>query len=290
MSPIVPPYVTPEALTAFITSAMREDVGSGDVTTLATISAEEESSVQLLVKDSGLIAGIELARRIYQQVDAAVQISVRCPDGSEVRPGDVVFVARGSARTLLTTERVILNCLQRMSGIATYTHRLSKLLAGTRARLMDTRKTTPNFRLAEKWAVHIGGGLNHRFGLFDRIMIKDNHADISGGVEVALARAREFQERSHTRLEIEVEARSIDEVRKILKAGGADIILLDNMMPEVLRQAVAVVGGTCRTEASGGITERNLREVALTGVDYISMGALTHSVKSLDLSLKVLRP
>jgi len=266
---------------------MREDLGSGDVTSLATIPVNEKSAVKLLVKDSGLIAGVEMARRIYEQVDPAVRMTVSFPDGSEVRPGDIVFVAEGSARTLLATERLILNCMQRMSGIATVTQRLGKLLSGTRARVMDTRKTTPNFRLAEKWAVQIGGGLNHRFGLFDRIMIKDNHADIAGGVSAALARAKEYRAQSGTWLEIEVEVRSLDEVKQVLKTGGADIILLDNMTPEALRLAVDLVGGACRTEASGGITERNLREVALTGVDYISMGALTHSVKSLDLSLKV---
>lgn len=268
---------------------MREDVGSGDVTSLATVPENETSKVNLLVKGTGLIAGVELARRIYEQVDPAVRIVINKPDGSEVAPGDIVFVAEGSARTLLATERLILNCMQRMSGIATFTRRLTKQLSGTGARLMDTRKTTPNFRLPEKWAVYIGGGQNHRFGLFDRIMIKDNHADIAGGVGIALSRAKDYRARSGTRLEIEVEARSLDEVRQILQTGGADIILLDNMSADTLRQAVGLVGGTCRTEASGGITEENLREIAMSGVDYISMGALTHSVKSMDLSLKVTR-
>lgn len=285
----LPPYVTPEALAGLITSAMHEDIGSGDVTSLATVPESETSKVNLLVKDRGLIAGVELAHRIYEQVDPAVRITINKPDGSEVAPGDIVFVAEGSARTLLATERLVLNCMQRMSGIATFTRHLTKQLSGTRARLLDTRKTTPNFRLAEKWAVHIGGGYNHRFGLFDRILIKDNHADIAGGVGVALSRAKDYRTRSGARLEIEVEARSLDEVRQILKTGGADIILLDNMNADTLRQAVELVGGTCRTEASGGITEGNLREVALSGVDYISMGALTHSVKSMDLSLKVVR-
>jgi nicotinate-nucleotide pyrophosphorylase (carboxylating) len=266
---------------------MREDIGSGDVTSQATVPENERSKVKLLVKEAGLIAGVEFARRIYAQVDPAVRMTIHFPDGSEVRPGDIVFVAEGSARTLLATERLILNCMQRMSGIATATHRLVKSLAGTRAHLMDTRKTTPNFRLPEKWAVHIGGGHNHRFGLFDRIMIKDNHSDIAGGVVGALTSAKKYLAQSGNKLEIEVEARSVDEVQQILKTGGADIILLDNMSPEDLRRAVDLVGGVCRTEASGGITEMNLREVALTGVDYISMGALTHSVKSMDLSLKV---
>lgn len=284
----LPSYITPEALSAFIVSAMREDIGAGDVTSMATIPETEKAAVKLLVKDSGLIAGVDLARRIYEQVDSAVRLTVRCPDGNRVAPGDIVFQAEGSARTLLATERLVLNCMQRMSGIATYTHRLTQLLSGTRARLLDTRKTTPNFRLAEKWAVHIGGGLNHRFGLFDRIMIKDNHADIAGGVSVALDRAKEYVKKTGASLKIEVEARSLEEVRQIIKTGGADIILLDNMNTETLRKAVDLIGGACATEASGGITEKNLRDVALTGVDFISMGALTHSVKSLDLSLKVM--
>ncbi|MBL7849643.1 MAG: carboxylating nicotinate-nucleotide diphosphorylase [Cyclobacteriaceae bacterium] len=284
----LPSYITPEALSAFIVSAMREDIGAGDVTSMATIPETEKAAVKLLVKDSGLIAGVDLARRIYEQVDSAVRLTVRCPDGNRVAPGDIVFQAEGSARTLLATERLVLNCMQRMSGIATYTHRLTQLLSGTRARLLDTRKTTPNFRLAEKWAVHIGGGLNHRFGLFDRIMIKDNHADIAGGVSVALDRAKEYVKKTGASLKIEVEARSLEEVRQIIKTGGADIILLDNMNTETLRKAVDLIGGACATEASGGITEENLRDVALTGVDFISMGALTHSVKSLDLSLKVM--
>lgn len=285
----LPPYVTPEAVAAFITSAMREDIGSGDVTTLATIPAEAITSVKLLVKDSGRLAGVEMARRIFAHVDPAIQLKIMLPDGTGVRPGDVAFVAHGSARTLLSTERLILNCMQRMSGIATHTYRLTQLIAGTRARLMDTRKTTPNFRLAEKWAVHIGGGLNHRFGLFDRIMIKDNHTDIAGGVHTALERAKKFRADSVAQLDIEVEARSLEEVSQILATGGADIILLDNMSTDLLRQAVRQIHGACRVEASGGITELNLREVAETGVDYISMGALTHSVRSLDLSLKVTR-
>lgn len=266
---------------------MREDIGPGDVTSLATIPPDATTTVKLLVKDSGIIAGVHLAQLIFVHVDPTVQVQVSISDGQVVQPGDVVFVATGPARTLLSTERLILNCMQRMSGIATYTRRLTSLLSGTPTRLLDTRKTTPNFRLAEKWAVHIGGGVNHRFGLFDRIMIKDNHSDIAGGAGIALARAKDYRTSTGTSVEIEVEARSLQEVREILATGGADIILLDNMPTDLLRQAIALIDGACRTEASGGITERNLREVAETGVDYISMGALTHSVRSLDLSLKV---
>jgi nicotinate-nucleotide pyrophosphorylase (carboxylating) len=200
-----------------------------------------------------------------------------------------VFTAHGRARSLLATERLILNSMQRMSGIATTTRRLSEILKGTKARLMDTRKTTPNFRLMEKWAVQIGGGLNHRLGLYDKIMIKDNHVALAGGVGVALREAMRFKSMTNKSLEIEIEARSLEEVEEALRTGGADIILLDNMKVSTLKRAVDLIGGRCRTEASGGITESNLREIAETGVDYISMGALTHSVRSLDLSLKVFK-
>jgi nicotinate-nucleotide pyrophosphorylase (carboxylating) len=233
------------------------------------------------------VAGVELASRIYRHHDKGVTFEEKVHDGSPIHPGDVVFMARGDARSLLATERLILNSMQRMSGIATTTRRLSDKLKGTRARLMDTRKTTPNFRLMEKWAVQIGGGLNHRLGLFDKIMIKDNHVDLAGGVAAALRKAISYRSTTNKSLEIEVETRNLEEVEEALLAGGADIILLDNMTISTLKRAVELIGGRSRTEASGGITESNLREIAETGVDYISMGALTHSVRSLDLSLKV---
>ncbi len=285
----LPSYVTPEALSRCIAVSLQEDLGEGDHTSLATIPEGAQARMRLLVKDEGIVAGVELARQILQYVDPSVRLDVLIHDGNPVRPGDVVFTVEGSARTLLTTERLILNGMQRMSGIATRTRALCRLLEGTKAKLMDTRKTTPGFRMMEKWAVLLGGGLNHRFGLFDKIMIKDNHADIAGGVAKALALAKAYVARTGKQLEIEVETRSLEEVRNVLREGGATTILLDNMPASMLKEAVQHINGACQTEASGGITGENLREVALTGVDYISMGALTHSVRSLDLSLKVVR-
>lgn len=287
--PLSLPYLTDQALSKFISSALAEDLGEGDHTTLATVPDGSVTRVQLLVKDTGILAGVELARRIYEQVDPSVKLGVRMHDGEPVHPGDIVFIAEGSSRTLLSTERLILNCMQRMSGIATHTRRLCELLEGTHAKLMDTRKTTPNFRLAEKWAVSIGGGINHRFGLYDKIMIKDNHIDVAGGIGPAVRKVKEYLQNTGRKLEVEVETRSLQEVDEALAAGGVDIIMLDNMSVELMRAAVGRIGGACRTEASGGINESNLREVALTGVDYVSIGALTHTIRSLDLSLKVIR-
>lgn len=290
MSPAeLPSYVTPEAVSAFISRALAEDIGDGDHTSLATIPPDAKGHVRLLVKDDGIVAGVQLASWIYRQVDPAIQFEALIADGSPIHPGDFVYTAKGNARVLLSTERLILNSMQRMSGIATTTRRLADLIAGTKARLMDTRKTTPGFRMLEKWAVQIGGGLNHRFGLFDKLMIKDNHVDLAGGVESAIRKAREYLLKTGKKLEIEIEVRNLGEVASALRAGGADVILLDNMSPAMLKQAVDMIQGACRTEASGGISETSLRSIAETGVDYISMGALTHSVRSLDLSLKVIR-
>lgn len=285
---VQPPYLTPEAIAKTIASALAEDIGEGDHTTLATVPVDARASVQLLVKDNGIIAGVTLANILYKQVDSSIHFEELVSDGSTVAPGDVIFVAEGSARTLLSTERVVLNCMQRMSGIATQTNRLCGFLNGTKAKLMDTRKTTPNFRLLEKWAVVIGGGSNHRFGLYDKIMIKDNHVDVAGGIRPAIERVRAYLQKSGRKLEIEIETRSLKEVGEVLAEGGVDIIMLDNMSIEDMTRAVHLINGVCRSEASGGITESNLRSVAKTGVDYISIGALTHSVKSLDISLKVI--
>lgn len=283
-----PPYLTAEAIRFFIQSALAEDIGEGDHSTLATVPADTVTQARLLVKDTGILAGVSLAQQIYDYVDPTLQVDYLLHDGSEIQPGDIAFVARGRAHTLLSTERLILNCMQRMSGVASYTHRLCKLLEGTKAKLMDTRKTTPNFRLMEKWAVGIGGGTNHRFALYDRIMIKDNHVDIAGGIRAAIESAQRYLQNSGRKLEIEVETRTMAEVDEVLHVGGVDVIMLDNMGIADMRQAVKKIGNQYKTEASGGITEKNLQEVAACGVDFISMGALTHTVRSLDLSLKVL--
>ena len=283
-----PSYLTAEAISSFIIAALAEDIGQGDHTTEATVPENCNTQAHLIVKDSGILAGVSLARQIYAHVDPAVRIEILIADGGKIKPGDIVFVSEGSARTLLSTERLILNCMQRMSGVATYTRRLCQILEGTKAKLMDTRKTTPNFRLLEKWAVSIGGGVNHRFGLYDKIMIKDNHVDLAGGIRPAIERVHHYLHEIKRKLEIEVETRSLREVEEALSAGGIDTIMLDNMGIPEMTLAVKKINGACKTEASGGITEKNLRAVAECGVDFISMGALTHTVRSLDLSLKVI--
>ncbi|MGI4834269.1 MAG: carboxylating nicotinate-nucleotide diphosphorylase [Janthinobacterium lividum] len=280
------PYLTTEALAAFIRTALAEDVGDGDHSTLASIPAEARNRARLLVKDEGVLAGVALARLILQEVDKELEMTELLPDGSRVRHGDVAFTVAGPARSILTAERLLLNCMQRMSGIATYTAQLTALLAGTKARLLDTRKTTPGFRLCEKWAVLIGGGVNHRYGLFDMIMLKDNHVDYAGGITAAVQATHAYLVRTGRQLAIEVETRTLGEVQEALAVGSIDRILLDNMSPAQLREAVALVAGRVPTEASGGITEATLPEIAITGVDFISVGALTHSAPILDLSLK----
>ena len=280
------PYLTSDALQTFIRTALAEDVGDGDHSALAAIPADARNRAHLLVKGEGLLAGVALAPLIMQEVDPQLTIDVKLTDGTPVRYGDIAFTVEGPARSILTAERLILNCMQRMSGIATYTAHLTSLLAGTKARLLDTRKTTPNFRLCEKWAVLIGGGVNHRYGLFDMIILKDNHVDYAGGIAQAIQATRQYLAQTGRQLPIEVETRTLAEVRQVLDAGGADRIMLDNMTTTQLREAVALVGGRIPLEASGGITESTIGEIARTGVDFISVGALTHSVKSLDLSLK----
>jgi nicotinate-nucleotide pyrophosphorylase (carboxylating) len=281
-----PPYLTLEALTPFIRTALAEDVGDGDHSALAAIPAEAHNRAHLLVKGEGILAGVALAPLIFHEVDPSLRLDVRLTDGTPVRHGDIAFTVEGPARSILTAERLVLNCMQRMSGIATYTAHLTSLLAGTKTKLLDTRKTTPNFRLCEKWAVLIGGGVNHRFGLFDMIMLKDNHIDYAGGVGAAIAATHDYLRRTGRQLPIEVETRNLTEVQEALDAGGIDRIMLDNMKPAQLREAVALIAGRVPTEASGGITEQTLAEVGSTGVDYISVGALTHSAPIIDLSLK----
>lgn len=284
-----PFYLTEEAISDFIKSALAEDIGEGDHSSMGAISKSDRSKAQLLIKDNGIIAGIALAEKIFHQFDPSLQIQFVKKDGDPVKKGEVAFYVEGAAQSILSTERLVLNCMQRMSGIATYTHQLRQLIAGTKAQLKDTRKTTPNFRLMEKWAVAIGGGKNHRFALYDMIMLKDNHIDMAGGVQAAISNTKTYLKQTGKNLPIEVETRTLEEVKEVLAVGGVDVIMLDNMSVEMMKKAVALIDGKSQTEASGGITESTLRSVAETGVDYISVGALTHSVKSLDLSLKAIK-
>jgi nicotinate-nucleotide pyrophosphorylase (carboxylating) len=283
---VKPAYITQEFLRQFINSAFQEDVGDGDHSSLAAIDPQKLSTARLLIKENGVLAGVELAQAIFNQFDPGLEIDVKVTDGAQVKKGDVAFFVSGSARSILTTERLVLNCMQRMSGIATTTHRLRELISGTHAQLLDTRKTTPNFRLLEKWGVFIGGGANHRIGLYDMIMLKDNHIDMAGGINAAINRTKDYLRASKKVLKIEVETRNLKEVQEVLAVGGIDIIMLDNMDTKTMKEAIKLIDGRYKTEASGGITEENISEVAKTGVDFISVGALTHSFKSLDLSLK----
>lgn len=275
-----------EYIYPFIANALAEDVGDGDHTSLATIPAGTQGKAKLLVKDTGILAGVELAIEIFKQVDSNLKVNVLLHDGSEIKPKDIVFEVEGDAQSILTAERLVLNCMQRMSGVATKTHEIVELLKGTGAKVLDTRKTTPGMRYLEKWAVKIGGGVNHRFGLFDMILIKDNHVDYSGGIKQAIQNTKDYLQKTGKKLAIEIEVRNLSELQQVLDAGGIDRILLDNFNFDDLRKAVCMVGGKYETEASGGITINNIRQYAECGVDYISVGALTHSVKSLDLSLK----
>lgn len=281
-----PEYITNEFLSSFISRSFAEDVGNGDHSTLAAIPEKAHSRARLLVKEKGVIAGIDLAVEIFHHCDKALSIKTLMKDGDNAGKGDVAFTVEGNARSILVCERLVLNCMQRMSAIATKTKFLTTLLKGTKTSVLDTRKTTPNFRLLEKWAVLIGGGKNHRIGLFDMIMLKDNHIDFAGGIEKAISRTKEYLRDRKMDLKIEVETRNLDEVREVIRVGGADVILLDNMNVDDMKEAVQLINGSCKTEASGGITEDTIRAVAESGVDYISVGALTHSVKSMDLSLK----
>jgi nicotinate-nucleotide pyrophosphorylase (carboxylating) len=283
---VKPAYITSTYLKQFISSAFSEDVGDGDHSSLASIAKDAESSARLLVKDQGIVAGVELAREIFSFLDPGLKVSLNIPDGSPISQGDIVLTVQGSSRSILTAERLVLNCMQRMSAIATRTRHFVNLIEGTGAKILDTRKTTPNFRLLEKWAVLIGGGANHRIGLFDMIMLKDNHIDMAGGIEKAIIRTKDYLRTLNKELAIEIETRNLDEVKEVLRVGGVDIIMLDNMKPPVMQEAVKMIQGKYKTEASGGIDESTIRAVAETGVDYISLGTLTHFVKSLDLSLK----
>ena len=276
-------------LDEFILMAITEDVGDGDHTSLSTIPAEAQGRAKLLVKDTGVIAGIDIAKRVFELVDENLTFDQILIDGDQVKHGDIAFYVSGPAQSIVTAERLALNIMQRMSGIATQTNKITKMMEGTKCRLLDTRKTTPGFRFFEKLAVKIGGGVNHRFGLYDMILVKDNHVDYAGGVHNALHQIKNYLEKNERHLKIEVEARSMKEVEEILQEGIAFRILLDNFQPAQVKEAVAFIDGRVETEASGGITEENVRDYALCGVDFISMGALTHHVKSLDLSLKAVQ-
>ena len=286
-----PAYLTEENINAFIAAALAEDIGEGDHSSLAAVPAEAHSRARLLIKADGMLAGVALASRIFRTVDASLRVDVHLPDASPIQHGDIALVVEGPARSILSAERLALNCLQRMSGIATYTHRLQSLIQHTKAKLLDTRKTTPNFRLPEKWAVAIGGGTNHRYALYDMVMLKDNHIDFGGGIRATVEKTRQYLRDKQKDLKIEVETRNLDEVQQVLDVGGVDVIMLDNMSPDEMKQAVALVGAAstverCETEASGDINERTIVAAAESGVDFVSVGALTHSVRSLDMSLK----
>lgn len=284
-----PDYITEKFLADFIETSLAEDVGDGDHSTLASIPENTTGKARLLVKEDGIIAGIELAEHIFKSYDTKLKVTITIRDGEQVKKGDIPLVVHGPVRSILTTERLVLNCLQRMSGVATATSHLVKLIEGTGTKILDTRKTTPNFRLLEKWAVLIGGGANHRIGLYDMIMLKDNHIDISGGIEQAINRTKEYLRAQNKNLRIEVETRTLEEVDAVLQTGGIDVIMLDNMSLSEIQNAVQRIGGKYKIEASGGITERTIRDIANCGVDYISVGALTHSIKSLDMSLKIIK-
>ncbi len=266
--------------------AFAEDIGDGDHTTLCCIPATEMGKSQLIIKEDGVLAGVEMARRVFKAFDPELKMTVFIEDGAEVKKGDIAFVVEGKVQSLLQTERLMLNIMQRMSGIATTTRKYVKRLEGTKTHVLDTRKTTPGMRMIEKEAVRIGGGMNHRIGLFDMILLKDNHVDFAGGISKAITRAQEYLKEKGKNLKIEIEVRNFDELEEALQTGGIDRIMLDNFSIENTKEAVRRVAGRVELESSGGITFDTLRDYAECGVDYISVGALTHSVKSLDMSFK----
>lgn len=266
--------------------AFAEDLGDGDHTTLSTIPADAKGRSRLIIKEEGVISGVEVARKVLEKVDPTIKMEILIHDGSNVKPGDIAFTAEGPVRSLLIAERTMLNIMQRMSGVATMTSKYQKQLEGLHTKVLDTRKTTPGMRMLEKEAVACGGGTNHRIGLFDMILIKDNHIDFAGGIEKAIDRANEYCRKNGKDLRIEVEVRSLDDIRRVMEHGGVDRIMFDNFTPELTKKAVEIVGGKYETESSGGITIENLRAYGEAGVDFISVGALTHSVKGLDMSFK----
>lgn len=266
--------------------AFAEDIGDGDHTTLCCIPEDAMGKSKLLVKEEGILAGVEMARKVFNKFDPTMTMQVFIKDGAHVKPGDVAFVTSGKVRSLLQTERIMLNIMQRMSGIATMTHRYVERLEGTHTHVLDTRKTTPGMRILEKQAVKIGGGMNHRIGLFDMILLKDNHIDFAGGIQNAISRCHEYLKQKSLDLKIEIEVRNFDELNQVLECGGVDRIMLDNFTVPDTKKAVELIGGRFETESSGGITIDTIRDYALQGVDFVSVGALTHSVKGLDMSFK----
>ena len=268
---------------------LAEDIGDGDHTTLCCIPADAIGRSRLIVKDTGIIAGIEVAKKVFEIFDRELRITQYMHDGDEVKPKDIAFEVEGKVRSLLQTERLMLNIMQLMSGIATRTREYVKLLEGTRTRILDTRKTTPGLRMLEKEAVLIGGGCNHRIGLYDMILLKDNHIDFAGGISQAIDRANKYLKDNNKNLKVEIEVRNFDELNEVLASGNVNRIMLDNFSVADTRKAVEIIGGRFETESSGGITETTIREYALAGVDYISVGALTHSIKSLDMSFKAMK-
>lgn len=269
-----------------IDNALREDIGDGDHSTLACVREDAKGEAKLLIKEDGVLAGVELAERIFTRFDPKLEFTAFMKDGDKVKVGDIAFTVKGSSRSILTTERLVLNFMQRMSGIAKQTHELVSLIEGTSVKLLDTRKTTPGIRYMEKWAVRIGGGHNHRFALYDMIMLKDNHIDYAGGIEQAINRTHEYLKETGRSLKVEIEVRDEEELDQVLSVGGVDRIMLDNFTPEKIKEVLPRIPEGIETEASGGITKGTIRAYAETGINFISVGALTHSVHSMDMSLK----
>ena len=272
-----------------IERALEEDIGDGDFTSLATIPENATGKAQLLIKEDGILAGVDIAKKIFQKVDKNIKFRVLLKDGTKVKKGDIVFIVEGKSISILSAERLALNFMQRLSGIATATNKIVSQLEGLKTKVLDTRKTTPNLRLLEKEAVKTGGGENHRMGLYDMIMIKDNHIDFAGGIKQAINAAKNYLKKNNKKLKIEIEVRNFDELNQVIECGGVDRIMLDNFSPEDLKKAVNIINGKYETEASGGITINNIRKYAESGVDFISVGALTHHIKSLDMSLKAIK-
>lgn len=270
-----------------IKAALREDIGDGDHSTLACIPSTARGKARMIAKADGIICGVEVGKKVFELVDPSLEVTTFKTDGDPVKKGDLILTVEGASASILTAERTALNFMQRMSGISTQTNAMVKMLKGMHTKLLDTRKTTPNMRMFEKYAVKTGGAVNHRFGLFDMVMLKDNHIDFAGGIENAINRTREYLKAKNKDLKIEIEVRNLDELNQVLAIGKVDRIMLDNFTPELLKEAVKIIGGRYETEASGGITAETLKSFAESGVDYISVGALTHHIKSMDISLIV---